>query len=56
MKPSTLLFIFITLAVVMPGPLESFAQHDALGPVIGLTILLAIGAFIIFALPVKTRR
>jgi low affinity Fe/Cu permease len=56
MKPSTLLFIFITLAVVMPGPLESFAQHDALGPVLGLTILLTIIAFIIFALPVKTRR
>jgi len=56
MKPSTLLFIFITLAVVMPGPLESFAQHDALGPVIGLTLLLAIAAAGIFAWPVKTPR
>lgn len=56
MKPATLLLIVCTLAVIMPGPLESFAQHDAIGPVIGLTILLAIIALIIFALPVRTRR
>lgn len=46
----------ITLVSLFPSQVERFAQHDAIGPVLGLTVALAAVALVIFALPVKTRR
>lgn len=46
----------LTAFALLPALVENTAQHDALGPVIGLTLLLAIAAALIFAWPVKTSR
>lgn len=56
MKKTGQFLAALTALALLPAFVENTAQHDALGPVFGLTVLLAIGAFIIFALPVKTRR
>ena len=46
----------LTAFALLPALVENTAQHDALGPVIGLTLLLAIAAAGIFAWPVNTSR
>jgi hypothetical protein len=46
----------LTAFALLPALVENSAQHDALGPVIGLTLLLAAVAAGIFAWPVKTSR
>ena len=46
----------LTAFALLPAFVENIAQHDALGPVIGLTLLLAVVAAGIFAWPVKTPR
>jgi hypothetical protein len=56
MRQTAKFLIGLTAFALMPALVENTAQHDALGPVIGLTILLAITALIIFALTVRTRR
>jgi hypothetical protein len=56
MRQTAKFLIGLTAFALMPALVENTAQHDALGPVIGLTIFLAMIAFIIFALPVRTRR
>ena len=56
MKQTGILLAIITGIMILPWPVEHIAQHDALGPIIGLTVLLAIVAAIIFALPSKSRR
>jgi len=56
MKPIGITLAIVTLAMIFAVPVEAFAQHDALGPVLGLTILLAAVAAGIFAWPVRSRR
>ena len=46
----------LTAFALLPALVENTAQHDALGPVIGLTLLLVAIAAGIFAWPVKTSR
>ena len=46
----------LTAFALLPAFVEHIAQHDALGPVIGLTLLLAVVAAGIFALPVRNRK
>jgi hypothetical protein len=46
----------VTALALAPSIVENVAQHDAVGPILGLTILLFAVAVGIFALPVKDRR
>jgi len=56
MKQTAQFLIGLTAFMLLPGIVENVAQHDALGPVIGLTLLLVVVAAGIFAWPVKTSR
>jgi hypothetical protein len=56
MKQTAQFLIGLTAFMLLPAPVEYIAQHDALGPVLGLTVLLAIVAVGIFALPVRNRK
>lgn len=56
MKDAAKFLTILTLLMLAPWPVEHIAQHDALGPVIGITILAAIAAVVIFSIPVKNRR
>ena len=56
MKQTAQFLTGLTAFMLLPALVENTAQHDALGPVLGLTILLAIVAVGIFAWPVKTSR
>lgn len=56
MKQTVKFLIGLTAFALLPGFVENIAQHDALGPVIGLSLLLAVVAAGIFALPVRNRK
>ena len=56
MKQTAQFLTGLTAFMLLPALVENTAQHDALGPVLGLTVLLAIVAVGIFAWPVKSRR
>lgn len=56
MKQTAQFLAGLTAFALLPALVENTAQHDALGPVIGLTLLLAAIAAGIFAWPVKTSR
>ena len=56
MRQTAKFLIGLTAFALMPALVENTAQHDALGPVLGLTVLLAGVAVGIFAWPVKTPR
>jgi hypothetical protein len=56
MRQTVKFLIGLTAFALLPALVENTAQHDALGPVLGLTVLLAGVAVGIFAWPVKTRR
>jgi hypothetical protein len=56
MKQTGQFLIGLTAFMLLPAPVEYIAQHDALGPVLGLTVLLAVVAAAIFALPVRNRK
>jgi hypothetical protein len=56
MKKTGQFLIGLTAFMLLPALVENTAQHDALGPVLGLTLLLALVAIAIFAWPVKTSR
>jgi hypothetical protein len=56
MKQTAQFLTGLTAFALLPALVENTAQHDALGPVIGLTLLLAAIAAGIFAWPVKTPR
>ena len=56
MKQTGQFLIGLTAFMLLPAPVEYIAQHDALGPVLGLTVLLAGVAAAIFALPVRNRK
>jgi hypothetical protein len=54
MKKTGQFLIALTAFMLLPALVENTAQHDAIGPVLGLTVLLALAAIAIFAWPVKT--
>lgn len=54
MKKTGQFLIALTAFMLFPDLVENTAQHDAIGPVLGLTVLLALAAIAIFAWPVKT--
>ncbi len=56
MKQTAQFLTGLTAFALLPVLVENTAQHDALGPVLGLTVLLAIVAVGIFALPVRNRQ
>ena len=56
MKQTAQFLTGLTAFMLLPALVENTAQHDALGPVLGLTLLLALAAIVIFAWPVKTPR
>jgi hypothetical protein len=56
MKQTAQFLTGLTAFMLLPALVENTAQHDALGPVLGLTVLFAVVAAAIFAWPVKTRR
>ena len=56
MKQTAQFLTGLTAFMLLPFLVENTAQHDALGPVLGLTVLFAVVAAAIFACPVKTRR
>jgi hypothetical protein len=56
MKQTAQFLTGLTAFMLLPALVENTAQHDALGPVLGLTVLLAIVAVGIFALPVRNRQ
>ena len=56
MKKTGQFLICLTAFMLLPALVENTAQHDAIGPVLGLTVLLALVAIAIFAWPVKTSR
>jgi len=56
MKKTGQFLIALTAFMLLPALVENTAQHDAIGPVLGLTVLLALVAIAIFAWPVKTSR
>jgi hypothetical protein len=43
----------ILAVALLPKPVEMLARSDALGPIIGWTILTALAALVIFAWPVE---
>jgi hypothetical protein len=56
MKQTAQFLTGLTAFMLLPALVENTAQHDALGPVLGLTALLAIVAVGIFAWPVRNRQ
>lgn len=56
MKQTAQFLTGLTAFMLLPALVENTAQHDALGPVLGLTVLLAIVAVGIFAWPVRNRK
>jgi hypothetical protein len=56
MKQTAQFLIGLTAFMLLPALVENTAQHDALGPVLGLTVLLAVVAAAIFAWPVRNRK
>lgn len=56
MKQTAQFLTGLTAFMLLPALVENTAQHDAIGPVLGLTVLLAFAAIAIFAWPVKTSR
>ena len=52
-KPTLQLTLMILAVALLPKPVEMLARSDALGPIIGWTILTALAALVIFAWPVK---
>lgn len=56
MKQTAKFLIGLTVFALLPALVENTAQYDALGPVIGLILLSAIAAAVIFAWPAKTSR
>ena len=56
MKQTAQFLTGLTAFALLPALVENTAQLDALGPVIGLTLLLVAVAAGIFAWPVKTSR
>jgi hypothetical protein len=56
MKQTAQFLTGLTAFALLPALVENTAQHDALGPVLGLTVLLAIVAVGIFAWPVRNRQ
>jgi hypothetical protein len=56
MKQTAQFLTGLTAFALLPVLVENTAQHDALGPVLGLTVLLAIVAVGIFAWPVRNRQ
>jgi hypothetical protein len=56
MKQTAQFLTGLTAFMLLPALVENTAKHDALGPVLGLTVLLAIVAVGIFAWPVRNRK
>ena len=56
MKQTAQFLTGLTAFMLLPALVENTAQHDALGPVLGLTVLLAVVAAAIFAWPVRNRK
>jgi hypothetical protein len=56
MKQTAQFLTGLTAFALLPAFVENTAQHDALGPVLGLTVLLAVVAAAIFAWPVRNRK
>jgi hypothetical protein len=56
MKQTAQFLTGLTAFMLLPALVENTAQHDAIGPVLGLTVLLAIVAVGIFAWPVRNRQ
>jgi hypothetical protein len=56
MKQTAQFLTGLTAFMLLPALVENTAQHDSLGPVLGLTVLLAIVAVGIFAWPVRNRQ
>jgi hypothetical protein len=56
MKQTAQFLTGLTAFMLLPALVENTAQHDAIGPVLGLTVLLALAAIAIFAWPAKTQR
>lgn len=56
MKQTLKALTALTVFMLLPAFVENTAQLDAIGPVIGLTLLLAAVAAGIFALPVRNRK
>lgn len=56
MKQTAQFLTGLTAFMLLPALVENTAQHDALGPVLGLTVLFAVVAVGIFALPVRNRK
>jgi hypothetical protein len=56
MKQTAQFLTGLTAFMLLPALVENTAQHDAIGPVLGLTVFLALAAIAIFAWPVKTSR
>ena len=56
MKQTAQFLTGLTAFMLLPTLVENTAQHDAIGPVLGLIVLLALAAIAIFAWPVKTSR
>jgi hypothetical protein len=52
-KPAVQVTLIILTVALLPKPVEMLARSDALGPIIGWTILTALAALAIFAWPVK---
>ena len=53
LKPAVQVTLIILAVALLPKPVEMLARSDALGPIIGWTILTAFAALAIFAWPVK---
>jgi len=56
MKQTAQFLIGLTAFMLLPALVENTAQHDSVGPVLGLAVLLAIVAVGIFAWPVRNRQ
>jgi hypothetical protein len=56
MKQTAQFLTGLTAFALLPAFVENTAQHDAIGPVLGLTVLLAVVAAAIFAWPVRNRK
>jgi len=52
-KPTLQVTLIILAVALLPKPVEMLARSDAVGPIIGWTILTALAALAIFAWPVK---
>jgi hypothetical protein len=52
-KPTLQVTLAILAVALLPKPVEMLARSDAVGPIIGWTILTALVALVIFAWPVK---